>query len=286
MTPLTEADAFWAECEPIFRESVDGGGPLVDVVVRGTSAQDWQLVVDRVVASYPARFTDDTGTDVPPPGMNALFARRAEAGMTMQIAAGPLHLNSYFFTDAELDFDADARELDSPLAFQCLLDFGRLVGKATGKPVHLALEGGHDRPFLEHKAGEWTVWNERDPTNARWRLLVQLVEEPSRTARVAKDLAQFGWDSETEMVTFSKDHLGAQLHNFLNGLRTAAELEEWANAIEGRDDIGFMPAQGPLVKAVLHDLANPVLQGPLTRESAERMLARLRAVVRKPPPGR
>jgi hypothetical protein len=56
----------------------------------------------------------------------------------------------------------------------------------------------------------------------------------------------------------------------LKGEVQDADVEEWANMVEGRDDVDFEP----MTNAAIFDLANPVLQGPLT-EVATALLARL-----------
>lgn len=89
------------------------------------------------------------------------------------------------------------------------------------------------------------------------------------------DIADIGWDSEHELVILRRDHVIDILSRFKLGALDAEAVERWANAIEGREDVGLDPGSRELLEAAIFDLANPVLQGPLTPELAERWIERL-----------
>ena len=54
------------------------------------------------------------------------------------------------------------------------------------------------------------------------------------------------------------------LDMYLRGERTTGEVEEWADAIEGRDDIGYDGPRGDYLKQLVIKLANPLLAEQLT----------------------
>ena len=85
-------------------------------------------------------------------------------------------------------------------------------------------------------------------------------------------LGAFPWDSDAELALLSVDHITSLLHRFATGRTTGIELEAWANAVEGRDDIGFEPPNHDLLRDLLHELANPRLTRALTRERAVELL--------------
>ena len=62
------------------------------------------------------------------------------------------------------------------------------------------------------------------------------------------------------LATHSREHLLAILERWQSRELTAAEVEDWANLVEWREDPD--PAD-PVVADAVFDLANPVLQGAL-----------------------
>jgi hypothetical protein len=79
------------------------------------------------------------------------------------------------------------------------------------------------------------------------------------------------WDWEgPPIVILRVSNILDVLQRYLKGEVQDADVEEWANMVEGRDDVDFEP----MTNAAIFDLANPVLQGPLT-EVATALLARL-----------
>jgi hypothetical protein len=88
-------------------------------------------------------------------------------------------------------------------------------------------------------------------------------------------LRNFPWDSEVECATLSAAHLVNVLGSFLSDRISAAAVEEWANAIEGREDIGFEADKEDLLREHLHELANPLLTQPLTKARAGVLLAKM-----------
>ena len=71
-----------------------------------------------------------------------------------------------------------------------------------------------------------------------------------------------GWGEEP-LVTPDKEDIASVLGRYLAGEIDAATVEEWANLIEGRDDIEFASPDEEIIIQAIHDLANPMLQGSL-----------------------
>ena len=88
-----------------------------------------------------------------------------------------------------------------------------------------------------------------------------------------QELRGFSWDSDEELLQLEASHLIQVLRGYVDGAASAEEVEAWANAIEGREDIGY---QGKVLEAV-HVLANPVLEGELTRDLASKLIQQLGA---------
>lgn len=95
-------------------------------------------------------------------------------------------------------------------------------------------------------------------------------------AALSDSLAGFPWDWEGRpLATLRRHDLLAVLERWQRGDLPAAQVEEWANLLEGRDDLDLDSADPVVAKAVF-DLANPMLQGPL-EEVGPGLLAKLRA---------
>lgn len=85
-------------------------------------------------------------------------------------------------------------------------------------------------------------------------------------------LAEFPWDSESELVILTPQDFCHVFSSFKRGSLSAAEIEDWANALECRDDVGFATSQA---RELLHELANPLLTKPLSGERADFWLSQL-----------
>ena len=90
---------------------------------------------------------------------------------------------------------------------------------------------------------------------------------------ISNALRKMPWDSENELVKLESRHLESVLSRYLAGELSASSLEEWANLIEGRDDINYEKFVDRI-----HVLANPVITEELSSESAKTMLEMLRDV--------
>ncbi|OGQ22674.1 MAG: hypothetical protein A3I05_03885 [Deltaproteobacteria bacterium RIFCSPLOWO2_02_FULL_44_10] len=89
---------------------------------------------------------------------------------------------------------------------------------------------------------------------------------------IRKDLLAFPWDSEKELVVLRASHLRQILRRFLDGNLKAEDVEEWADAIEARDDIGF---EIDLLKDFIFEFANAALNGLLDRNRASEILEKI-----------
>ena len=100
--------------------------------------------------------------------------------------------------------------------------------------------------------------------------LNQLLAMPT----AANDLSKFAWDSDAPLVQLQATHIVNALSKFVAGEASVGDIEDWANAIECRDDIAYSPQSS--VGVALHELANPLLTEPLSQQSAQRLIASLK----------
>lgn len=116
-----------------------------------------------------------------------------------------------------------------------------------------------------------------DPTRPRDELLLDLVTLARPVPDRVRELSTYPWDSE-EIVTLTESAVVSVLDRFLAGGLDAADIEAWANAIEGRDDIGFSPAGEEILRDAIADLANPALRSAADLERARHWRQRLEMV--------
>jgi hypothetical protein len=111
--------------------------------------------------------------------------------------------------------------------------------------------------------------------NTRVQLLNSLLNFDRSLSEILPSLNSFGWDSEHDLITLQKQHIDKILKRYLNGKLSASDVENWANAIEGREDIEKESNFEEMLDEVIFDLANPLLSRPLSPDSAQEYLARL-----------
>lgn len=104
----------------------------------------------------------------------------------------------------------------------------------------------------------------------RQRSLQELIEGSRKPAEMRTVLAKYDWDFAEELVQLKKHHVVTVLQRFIAGKVSAEEVEDWANLIECRDDVGYEE-----VAEILHVLANPDITYELTQELAANLIEEL-----------
>jgi hypothetical protein len=102
--------------------------------------------------------------------------------------------------------------------------------------------------------------------------LEALVKVTMPISEAISRLTEFPWDSDTELVNITPEDFCHVLSLFKQNSLSSAEIEDWANALECRDDVGLSAL---LTQELLYELANPLLTQPLSSERADFWLARL-----------
>lgn len=96
--------------------------------------------------------------------------------------------------------------------------------------------------------------------NHKTSILLELVHFKNNIDTLKNMLSEIGFDSETELVSMSRDDIVKILQRSLDKKISFLELEEWANLIECREDIGFKDEK---TQEMIFKLANPYLYGRL-----------------------
>ncbi|MFL5560827.1 MAG: hypothetical protein ACJ79K_05050 [Gemmatimonadaceae bacterium] len=109
----------------------------------------------------------------------------------------------------------------------------------------------------------------------RAAVLEDLIAWNQPLAALAAELAEHDWDSTEELVTLRNSHVRDVLIRYTRGEVTAPDVEQWANLLEGRDDIAFSGGRQGKLGEIVHALANPELEGDLTGSRSEELILRL-----------
>ncbi len=75
------------------------------------------------------------------------------------------------------------------------------------------------------------------------------------------------FDTDEELITINRHHVEKVLNMFINGEISDETVEQWANFIEGREDLNY-----DVFGNLIHILANPVLEGKLSISKARKFL--------------
>jgi len=100
--------------------------------------------------------------------------------------------------------------------------------------------------------------------NTHYQILQSLLDFDQPLDALKKEIKTLPWDSEEEVIILKKDHLFKILEKFTNQQLDSDELSEWANLIEGREDIGFEEKDEEILKKIIFEMANPEINEPIT----------------------
>ena len=102
--------------------------------------------------------------------------------------------------------------------------------------------------------------------------LVNLNQPLSTILPILKTLP---WDSNQAIITLKKEHLIHILNQYLNHSLSATDLENWANAIECREDIIYETEDEDFINDIIFNLANPILSDPISPELVRQYITQL-----------
>ncbi|MGL5035635.1 MAG: hypothetical protein ACRC6M_17755 [Microcystaceae cyanobacterium] len=111
--------------------------------------------------------------------------------------------------------------------------------------------------------------------NIHHQLLNSLLKLDRPLTEILATLNALGWDSPKTFATLKRQHITHILQSYLNNQITKLEVENWANAIESREDIATVNDEKELLEQIIFDLANPFLTTPLTPQLAHHYLTQL-----------
>jgi hypothetical protein len=152
------SDLLWDDVRSSF--DLEWEGCLPDVWVAGTTAEDWQAVLDLIVTRGWRSEYSEGGEVMPLPRAARVLSRSADAECAdLRVWPAPDVLAIFRLESAdEIGFDVDLRELQGQERLDVLCGFLRAIGRRLGKPVTMFSEGDWD---LTHPVLGFTVGTDR-----------------------------------------------------------------------------------------------------------------------------
>lgn len=107
-------------------------------------------------------------------------------------------------------------------------------------------------------------------------LYKKLVEnsKPSEIQNIWDSLDIFDWSIDSEKPNLTPQNIIDILNRYLNSTLSAEDVEKWAGFIEA-SDVAIGGITTGITADILNDLANPALEGELTKERALEFLEKL-----------
>jgi hypothetical protein len=89
-----------------------------------------------------------------------------------------------------------------------------------------------------------------------------------------RSLAKYRW-GETVAIQVDRSHVVRLLEAFVAGRVTNDEVERWAFALAGRDDVDYEPHMSAEIAQFMFEAENPEINGVLTVDRASEWIRRL-----------
>lgn len=83
---------------------------------------------------------------------------------------------------------------------------------------------------------------------------------------LSEKLNMFCWDYEECPATLNSQHMVNILNRYLDGELVDTDLEQWADLVEGREDIVYEEANEEKIEHIINILANPLTNGEITKD--------------------
>ncbi len=113
------------------------------------------------------------------------------------------------------------------------------------------------------------------PNQKRMNLLIKVINSEENFLEAMAELREYDWDFNETPAIIQRSAFKNILLLYIEGKLSAEKIYEWANFLELREDVDFLEKDEPLLSEILHELANPDLEGDLTSTRAKAIIAKL-----------
>jgi hypothetical protein len=133
-----------------YKAEFEFDGSWRDIYVLNTTISHWQLLVDFLRSDiYEYSCTIGGEKAVLPTIAKEIFDADYEFKPLLGVNVGSVILNCHFFTDEEIEFDLDPREIQNERQAEQIFAFMRQIGQILNKEVVLTPENLQDAPIFK-----------------------------------------------------------------------------------------------------------------------------------------
>ncbi len=133
-----------------YRVDFEFDGSWRDIYVLNTTISDWQILVDFLRSDiYEYSCTISGKNSELPSSAKDIVNAEFEFKPLLHLTVGSVILNCHFFTDEEIEFDLDPREIQSEREAEQIFAFMRQVGEILDKEVILTPENVSHIPIFK-----------------------------------------------------------------------------------------------------------------------------------------
>lgn len=111
--------------------------------------------------------------------------------------------------------------------------------------------------------------NDPNVMDFRRKVLASLLNLRQDIDTLKKELSQYPWDTDEELVILKRMHLLNILSKYSLGLLTKNDIAEWANLVGHREDVGYEKGFERTVADIVVELANPKINAELNAQKVE-----------------
>ncbi len=106
-------------------------------------------------------------------------------------------------------------------------------------------------------------------------LLQKIIEFNHPIDKIISELHKIGWDSNEDLIILKRRDIISVLEKYMQSKITKTEIEEWANLLECREDIGFEIGYENIIGETIFVLANPDISYHINIEKVQELIRNL-----------
>jgi hypothetical protein len=103
----------------------------------------------------------------------------------------------------------------------------------------------------------------------KYKILEKVILLQDSIENLKEMISMLPWDSQEDIFIITKQILKEILINFIDTNQSFNVIEDWANILECREDIGY---SNLVLKDIIDELTNPILYGEISKEKIKNII--------------